>query len=59
MGLMDSYLRIATGLMMLSCCSSAKKCHPIIGLLGSMKIAEGITRFCPCLYLLNKDTKKF
>jgi hypothetical protein len=27
-----------------------------ISLLGSMKVAEGITRFCPVLYLLDKDT---
>ena len=56
-GLLDAYLRITLGFMMLGCCA-AKKCHPILSLLAGMKIAEGITRFCPCLYLMNRRTKK-
>jgi hypothetical protein len=53
-GELDSYCRIACGLTLLSIgiMSSSKT----ISLLGSMKVAEGITRFCPVLYLLDKDT---
>lgn len=58
MGLLDAYIRIFLGLIMLAGCSGQKK-HPIMTVLGSMKVAEGVTRFCPCLYLMNKNTKHF
>lgn len=56
-GLLDAYLRIMAGCLMLSL--PHKKPHPILKVIGSMKIAEGITRFCPCLYLLKKSTRQF
>ncbi|MCI8633248.1 MAG: DUF2892 domain-containing protein [Lachnospiraceae bacterium] len=56
-GLLDAYLRIMIGCLLLSC--QHKKCHPVLAVMGSMKIAEGITRFCPCLYMLKKSTRQF
>lgn len=56
-GLLDAYLRIMAGCLLLSC--QHKKSHPILAVIGSMKIAEGITRFCPCLYMLKKSTRQF
>jgi len=53
-GELDAYCRIAGGLTLLSMgilCSSKT-----LSVIGSMKVAEGITRFCPILYLMNKDT---
>ena len=53
-GGLDAYCRIAGGLTLLSMgiiCSSKT-----LSFLGSMKVAEGITRFCPILYLLDKNT---
>ena len=46
--------RIAGGLTLLSMgiiCSSKP-----LSVLGSMKVAEGVTRFCPLLYLLDKNS---
>jgi hypothetical protein len=53
-GGLDAYCRIAGGLTLLSIgiMSSSKT----LSFLGSMKVAEGITRFCPILYLLDKNT---
>ncbi len=50
----DAYLRIAGGLTMLSCGILDRSRWMI--LLGSMKVAEGITRHCPMLHLLGMDT---
>lgn len=53
-GGLDAYCRIAGGLTLLGMgimCSSKT-----LSFLGSMKVAEGVTRFCPILYLLDKDT---
>ncbi|HHY82675.1 MAG TPA: DUF2892 domain-containing protein [Clostridiales bacterium] len=53
-GELDAYLRITGGLTLLSIgiMGSSKT----LSLLGSMKVAEGITRFCPILYLMGKNT---
>jgi hypothetical protein len=53
-GELDAYCRIAGGLTLLSMgiiCSSKT-----LSVLGSMKVAEGVTRFCPLLYLLDKNS---
>jgi hypothetical protein len=53
-GELDAYCRIAGGLTLLSMgiiCSSKT-----LSFIGSMKVAEGVTRFCPMLYLMGKDT---
>ena len=54
-GKIDSYLRITGGLTMLGI-GISKESNLLIGL-GAMKVAEGITKFCPMLYLLGKSTK--
>ena len=53
-GDLDAYLRITCGLTLLGIgiMSSSK----VLSILGSMKIAEGVTRFCPMLYMLDKNT---
>lgn len=56
-GLLDAYMRIMIGCMLLVC--HHNKRHPILAVIGSMKIAEGVTRFCPCLYLMKKNTRQF
>ncbi|MGI6114320.1 MAG: YgaP family membrane protein [Mahellales bacterium] len=53
-GDMDAYLRIAVGLYMVG--SGILKASRAKIFLGSMKVAEGITRFCPMLYLMNLST---
>ena len=53
-GDLDAYLRITCGLTLfgIGIMSSSK----LLSALGSMKVAEGITRFCPMLYMLDKNT---
>lgn len=53
-GELDAYCRIAGGLALLGfgIMGSSKT----LTILGSMKVAEGVLRFCPLLYLLGKDT---
>lgn len=53
-GDVDAYIRLAGGLTLLGV-GIAKKSTPVIAL-GAMKITEGITRFCPVLYLLGLST---
>jgi len=53
-GRLDSYLRLTVGFSMLGF-GIAKKSDLMI-LLGAGKIAEGITRFCPMLYVLGITT---
>ncbi len=54
-GKIDSYLRITGGLTILGI-GISRNSNLLIGL-GSMKVAEGITKFCPILHLLGKSTK--
>lgn len=53
-GELDAYCRIAGGLTLLGIgiMGSSKT----LSFLGSMKVAEGVIRFCPILHLLGKDT---
>jgi len=53
-GVLDSYLRLTVGFFLLG--HGIRKSSCISMLLGSMKIAEGITRWCPMLHLLNLST---
>lgn len=55
-GQLDAYIRITGGLTLLGF-GVAKKSTPAI-FAGAMKVAEGVTRFCPMLYLLGLDTLK-
>lgn len=50
----DSYCRIVGGLTLFGF-GIIKRSRPFI-LLGSMKVAEGITRWCPVLALLGLST---
>ncbi|MBM0067543.1 YgaP family membrane protein [Alkalicoccobacillus gibsonii] len=64
LNLIESFIRITCGLTLLSL-FSAKKQASLIGfigiILGALKVAEGMTRFCPIKYM-NKanqiETKK-
>jgi hypothetical protein len=53
-GELDAYCRITGGLTLLGIgiMGSSKT----LTFLGAMKVAEGITRFCPMMYLLNMNT---
>lgn len=55
-GQLDAYIRISGGLTLLGWGISKKSMPAIVA--GSMKVAEGVTRFCPMLYLLGLDTIK-
>ncbi len=59
-GRLDAYCRLTLGFAMLAC-STAKLARkptataPLIGaILGGMKVAEGMTRFCPLIFLANE-----
>lgn len=52
----DAFLRITLGLSMLGV-GIKRDSNPFI-LLGSMKVAEGLTRFCPLLYLMGISTEE-
>ncbi|RBP41592.1 YgaP family membrane protein [Garciella nitratireducens] len=54
-GTLDSYLRITIGLTMLGTGILQKSLSRIV--FGSGKVAEGVTRFCPALYLMGINTK--
>jgi hypothetical protein len=53
-GTLDAYIRITLGLAMLGTGIIVKS--PIKIAIGSGKVAEGVTRFCPMLYLMNLNT---
>lgn len=56
-GNFDANVRITAGLSFLGL-GILKGSKPMI-YLGAMKVAAGITRFCPILYLLDISTTKF
>jgi len=47
----DAYMRITVGLFMIGT-GIMRSSKMMVGL-GAMKVAEGVTRFCPILSLLN------
>lgn len=53
-GRMDAYVRISAGLMMVSLGIMRHKGW--LTALGSMKVAEGVTRYCPVLDMFNCTT---
>lgn len=60
-GIINSLVRITAGLTLLSW-STAKMVRRsnrntpfIVAMLGAMKVAEGITRFCPLTYLIQEE----
>jgi len=57
-GTVDAYVRLAAGLFCLGL--GIKDRRPIRSLLliafGANKVAEGVTRFCPLLYLMGENT---
>lgn len=53
-GRFDQYLRISAGLTMLG--MGIRRNSLIMMMLGSMKVAEGITRWCPMLHMLGFST---
>lgn len=54
-GDVDSYIRLTGGLTLLGI-GITKKSNLMIAF-GAMKVAEGITKFCPALYLLGLSTR--
>lgn len=54
-GTLDAYLRITIGLTMLG--TGIIKKSPLKIAFGSGKVAEGVTRFCPVMYLMGINTK--
>jgi len=53
-GRLDAYIRISTGIMMTGMGIMRDKSWLVA--MGSMKIAEGITRYCPILDLIGYTT---
>jgi hypothetical protein len=62
-GTLDALVRISVGFFALAwgiaqMARSGQRTMPLfLSLLGAVKIAEGITRFCPMLALLNLSTR--
>jgi hypothetical protein len=57
-GTFDALGRITCGLVGLAwCASKSRRYFPyLIAMISAMKVAEGITRYCPMLALLHKST---
>jgi hypothetical protein len=55
-GRFDQYIRITGGLTMLG--MGIRRDSPFLMMMGSMKVAEGITRWCPMLHILGLSTKE-
>lgn len=53
-GDLDSYLRLTAGLSFMGI-GISKKSSPLI-IAGAMKVAEGITKFCPAMYMMGLST---
>lgn len=53
-GKLDQLLRLFIGLFALSSGIMRRSC--LLILMGAFVTAEGISRFCPFLYVLDKDT---
>ncbi len=55
-GIVDAFMRITLGFTLLS--MGQKKDSGWLTVLGSLKVAEGITRFCPVLHLMGRNSIK-
>ena len=53
-GRLDAYMRISTGIVLTSVGIMRNK--GLLTVMGSMKIAEGVTRYCPMLDLIGLST---
>lgn len=53
-GEMDRFLRLTAGFYLLG--TGIRRSSDLLIIAGSMKIAEGITRWCPLLHILKRDT---
>lgn len=53
-GTIDAYIRITLGFIMLG--GGIMKKSPAKIVVGSWKLAEGMTRFCPMLYVFGMNT---
>ncbi len=53
-GTIDRYLRLTAGFYLLG--AGIKRSSDLLMIMGSMKIAEGITKWCPMLHVLNMST---
>ncbi|KMK75308.1 YgaP family membrane protein [Alkalihalobacillus pseudalcaliphilus] len=63
-GTVDALIRITIGFVLLAWTASKSQqrmCHRFpffTGLMGALKVAEGITRFCPVYYVCKKNQKQ-
>lgn len=54
-GAVDSFVRVALGLVILGC-GTVRKCFCSI-IIGALITASGVARFCPCIYMAEVKTK--
>ncbi|WP_026691232.1 YgaP family membrane protein [Alteribacter aurantiacus] len=63
-GIVNALIRITLGFTLLAWATSkmGRRCHKgsplFVALIGSMKVAEGITRFCPVMYAVEQQQDK-
>ncbi|HHW69740.1 MAG TPA: DUF2892 domain-containing protein [Clostridiales bacterium] len=56
MSTIDSYIRLTAGFYLLG--RGVKRSSNFLMIMGSMKIAEGITKWCPVFHICNISTNK-
>lgn len=57
-GTIDALIRITFGLVGLAYCATAKRRFPwCMAIHSALKVAEGITRFCPILAIFGKENR--
>lgn len=63
-GMLNSYVRLACGFSMLAWGTSKLVKHPFrntplfVIIMGAVKVAEGITRFCPLTFLFEEKMEQ-
>ncbi|MDR6225886.1 YgaP family membrane protein [Desmospora profundinema] len=63
-GTFDAFMRISCGLAGLAWSASRMARRPgrtgpmIVAMMSGMKVAEGVTRFCPMLYAMGISTRE-
>ncbi len=55
-GTIDSYIRLTAGFYLFG--RGIKRSSDFLMIMGSIKIAEGITRWCPILHMLKMSTNR-
>ncbi|WP_075979867.1 YgaP family membrane protein [Bacillus massilinigeriensis] len=59
-GILNALIRITIGLTVLACCTAKmvkkpwKESYILLAMMGAMKVAEGIVRFCPVTALFEQ-----